>query len=320
MKLKTKMTLFMGVVFAMFIAANSVSLISMQKVVAAATKEEIVELTKQSMVTSVVLVVAATITGIILMAWLMRSISTKLEKAIRAAQTVASGNLVSEINVESSDEIGQLMQALQDMNNSLQNVIWHVRQGMESFSNATSEIASGNQSLSSRTEQQASSLEETASSMEELTSTVRQNADNSAQANEMAASASGVAIESGKVVSEVVSTMHEIHTSSKLIADIINVIDGIAFQTNILALNAAVEAARAGEQGRGFAVVATEVRSLAQRSADAAREIKTLINDSVNKVEIGNRLADQAGETMGEVVKSVKTRQQHHGGNNGGQS
>ena len=182
----------------------------------------------------------------------------------------------------------------------------HVRQGVENFNAATGEIADGNQNLSSRTEQQASSLEETASSMEELTSTVRQNADNARQANQLAMTASGVAVRSGEVVSQVVDTMHDIHDSSRRIADIINVIDGIAFQTNILALNAAVEAARAGEQGRGFAVVATEVRNLAQRSADAAKEIKELIDNSVGKVEAGNRLVDQAGETMGEVVSSVK--------------
>ena len=188
----------------------------------------------------------------------------------------------------------------------LANVVWNVRNGTQTIATASKEIASGNQDLSSRTEQQASSLEETASSMEELTSTVRQNSDNARQANQLAVSASEIAEKGGAVVAQVVSTMHSIHESSKKIADIINVIDGIAFQTNILALNAAVEAARAGEQGRGFAVVATEVRSLAQRSAGAAREIKALIDDSVGKVEAGNRLVDQAGETMGEVVTSIR--------------
>lgn len=181
-----------------------------------------------------------------------------------------------------------------------------VRTGTDAMATASGQIASGNQDLSSRTEQQASSLEETASSMEELTSTVKQNADNARQANVLAVSASEVAVKGGAVVSQVVDTMSSINASSKKIVDIIGVIDGIAFQTNILALNAAVEAARAGEQGRGFAVVASEVRSLAQRSASAAKEIKTLIGDSVDKVNIGTSLVDQAGSTMNEIVESIK--------------
>ncbi len=254
----------------------------------------------------IVVVCTGAVLGMVLTGVIVSGITRSLSDAVTIARRVASGDLSSKIEVKSKDEVGQLLEALRDMNNALQNVIWHVRQGVDTFNAATGEIASGNQDLSSRTEEQASSLEETASSMEELTSTVQQNADNARQANELALVASTVAVKSGAVVSQVVETMHAIHESSRKIADIINVIDGIAFQTNILALNAAVEAARAGEQGRGFAVVATEVRSLAQRSANAAREIKTLIDDSVGKIEVGNKLVDEAGTTMDEVVTSVK--------------
>jgi methyl-accepting chemotaxis protein len=208
--------------------------------------------------------------------------------------------------VESRDEAGQLMHALREMNASLAKVVGEVRMGTELIATASGQIASGNQDLSSRTEEQASSLEETAASMEELTSTVKQNADNARQANQLAVSASEVAVKGGSVVSQVVNTMGSINASSKKIVDIIGVIDGIAFQTNILALNAAVEAARAGEQGRGFAVVASEVRSLAQRSAAAAKEIKTLIGDSVEKVEEGSKQVAEAGRTMDEIVGSVR--------------
>jgi methyl-accepting chemotaxis protein len=235
-----------------------------------------------------------------------RSITRPLARAVQVAETVASGDLSARIEVESRDETGQLMQALRNMNESLARVVTQVRSGTDTIATASGEIASGNQDLSSRTEEQASSLEETAASMEELTSTVKQNADNARQANQLALSASEVAVKGGDVVGQVVDTMGSIHASSKKIVDIISVIDGIAFQTNILALNAAVEAARAGEQGRGFAVVAAEVRNLAQRSAAAAKEIKTLIDDSVGKVDAGTALVAEAGRTMNEVVDSVK--------------
>jgi methyl-accepting chemotaxis protein len=235
-----------------------------------------------------------------------RSITRPINEAVHIAETVASGDLTAQIEVNSKDETGQLMQALKHMNDSLIKIVGEVRTGTHTIATASAQIAAGNQDLSSRTEEQASSLEETASSMEELTSTVKQNADNARQANQLAITASGVAVKGGNVVSQVVTTMDAINTSSKKIVDIISVIDGIAFQTNILALNAAVEAARAGEQGRGFAVVATEVRSLAQRSASAAREIKGLIDDSVSKVGEGSRLVGEAGTTMDEVVTSIQ--------------
>jgi methyl-accepting chemotaxis protein len=235
-----------------------------------------------------------------------RSIARPLSAALHVARTVASGDLSSHIEVRSRDETGQLMQALKDMNDSLSKVVGEVRVGTDTIATASSQIAAGNLDLSSRTEEQASSLEETAASMEELTSTVKQNADNARQANALATSASAVAVKGGAVVAQVVDTMESINESAKRIVDIISVIDGIAFQTNILALNAAVEAARAGEQGRGFAVVASEVRSLAQRSASAAKEIKSLISDSVAKTDVGTRLVNQAGVTMNEVVDSIK--------------
>jgi methyl-accepting chemotaxis protein len=238
--------------------------------------------------------------------WLVRSITRPLEAAVKIADGVAAGDLTQRIEVQSNDETGQLMQALKGMNESLVKIVGEVRIGTETITTASNEIASGNLDLSSRTEQQASSLEETASSMEELTSTVRQNADNARQANQLAVTASEVAVKGGTVVGQVVETMSSINESSRKIVDIISVIDGIAFQTNILALNAAVEAARAGEQGRGFAVVASEVRSLAQRSAAAAKEIKGLIDDSVGKVKAGSKLVGEAGTTMNELVDSVK--------------
>ncbi|MES2260021.1 MAG: methyl-accepting chemotaxis protein [Pseudomonadota bacterium] len=247
------------------------------------------------------IVLAAIIAG-----WLARNITRPLRRAVDLAQQVANGDLTANVVVDSRDEIGELMAALKAMNASLSRIVGEVRSGTDSIATASAEIMSGNQDLSSRTEQQASSLEETASSMEELTSTVTQTADNAGAANTLASAASDVAVKGGAAVAEVVSTMHAINESSRKIVDIISVIDGIAFQTNILALNAAVEAARAGEQGRGFAVVASEVRNLAQRSAGAAKEIKELISNSVDKVELGTKLVSQAGATMDEVVASVR--------------
>ena len=242
-----------------------------------------------------------------LFAWtITRSITQPLKEALSLAETVAEGDLRSHVAVIGNDEVASLFQALKNMNDNLAATVGQVRTGTETITVASQEIASGNADLSSRTESQASSLEETASSMEELTSTVRQNADNARQANQLVVSASGVAVKGGAVVGQVVSTMGSIKESSRKIVDIIGVIDGIAFQTNILALNAAVEAARAGEQGRGFAVVAAEVRNLAQRSASAAKEIKSLISDSVDKVDQGSKLVDEAGKTMDEIVTSVQ--------------
>ena len=235
-----------------------------------------------------------------------RSITRPLNEAVDVAKRVADGDLTSNIVVNSTDETGQMMEALKFMNDSLIRIVAEVRTGTVSIAEASSEIASGNLDLSSRTEQQASSLGQTSRSMHELTSTVQQNADNARQANQLAAKASEVAVRGGSVVTNVIETMGSITASSKKIVDIIGVIDGIAFQTNILALNAAVEAARAGEQGRGFAVVASEVRNLAQRSAAAAKEIKALIGDSVSKVREGSNLVEQAGVTMEEVVASVR--------------
>jgi methyl-accepting chemotaxis protein len=235
-----------------------------------------------------------------------RSLTGPLTEAVHIAKVVASGDLTSHIETEFDDETGQLLKALKDMNDHLVEIVQDMRSGTDSIVHTSAEIATGNVDLSKRTESQASSLEETAASMEELTSTVKQNADNSKQANQLVASASDIAVRGGNVVGQVIDTMGSIKDSSRKIVDIIGVIDSIAFQTNILALNAAVEAARAGEQGRGFAVVASEVRSLAQRSASAAKEIKSLIVDSVEKVELGGQLVDQAGTTMTEIVNSVK--------------
>ena len=235
-----------------------------------------------------------------------RGIIRSLRSAVTVAEAIAKGDLTGKIEISSKDETGTLLQSLETMQLHLAETVSSIKESTDTISTASREIAQGNADLSSRTEEQASSLEETASSMEELTSTVKQNAENAKQANQLAAGASEVAVKGGAVVGQVVQTMSSINESSKKIVDIIGVIDGIAFQTNILALNAAVEAARAGEQGRGFAVVATEVRTLAQRSAAAAKEIKELISDSVHKVEDGTRLVDQAGKTMDEIVSSVK--------------
>ncbi|WP_420105973.1 methyl-accepting chemotaxis protein [Herbaspirillum huttiense] len=238
--------------------------------------------------------------------WVTRSITRPLNEAVDVASAVAQGDLTVQIGETTRDETGKLLASLKAMNQNLHRIVSEVRTGSDTINTASSEIASGNLDLSSRTEEQAGALEETASAMEELTSTVKQNADNARQANSLAATASDVAVQGGSVVGQVVQTMGEINEASRKIVDIISVIDGIAFQTNILALNAAVEAARAGEQGRGFAVVASEVRTLAQRSASAAKEIKALIDDSVSRVDNGSRLVEQAGATMSEVVASVR--------------
>ena len=238
--------------------------------------------------------------------WLMRSITGPLQQALQAAHRVADGDLSCVIEHQSQDESGQVLQALQQMQTSLEGVVTKVRDNADSVATASQQIANASQDLSSRTEEQASALEETAATMDELAATVRTNTENAQQADQLARSASAIAVQGGEVVGKVVTTMQNINASSRKISDIIGVIDGIAFQTNILALNAAVEAARAGEQGRGFAVVASEVRSLAQRSAEAAKEIKTLISRSVEQVSHGTDLVDQAGKTMGEIVGSIR--------------
>ncbi len=255
------------------------------------------------------LTVGGVLVGVIIGIVISRSLTGQLggepSYAAQIAGRIAEGDLSTEVDIKAGDNSSMLF-AMKKMRDSLANIVGEVRTGTDTMATASSQIAAGNLDLSSRTEEQASSLEETASSMEELTSTVKQNSDNARQANSLALSASEVASKGGAVVSQVVDTMGSINESAKKIVDIIGVIDGIAFQTNILALNAAVEAARAGEQGRGFAVVASEVRNLAQRSAGAAKEIKTLIGDSVEKVDIGTKLVNQAGATMEEIVESVK--------------
>ncbi|WP_409027790.1 methyl-accepting chemotaxis protein [Janthinobacterium sp. SUN098] len=261
---------------------------------------------RMAIILTLSLSIAATAIAIALAILISRSISRPIAEAVQVAQRVAAGDLSVSIDARGNDETGQLLRALKEMNDNLQGIVARVRHGTDAIAHGSREIASGNMDLSSRTEQQASSLEETASSMEELTSTVKQNGENARQANQMAQSASSVASKGGQVVAEVITTMDSINASSKKIVDIISVIDGIAFQTNILALNAAVEAARAGEQGRGFAVVATEVRNLAHRSASAAKEIKILIDDSVHQVSLGSTLVNQAGSTMEEIVNSVR--------------
>ena len=249
---------------------------------------------------------AGLVCGLALAYLITRAIVTPLMAAVQVAQAVAAGDLTSRVEVRTSDETGLLMQALKDMNHSLSGIVGEVRSSSDAIATATSQIAAGNLDLSSRTEEQAAALEQTAASMQELAGTVKQNFDSGKHANQLAESASKVALKGGAVVAEVVHTMEAINTSSRKIADIIGVIDSIAFQTNILALNAAVEAARAGEQGRGFAVVASEVRSLAGRSATAAKEIKDLIHASVDNVSQGCTLVEQAGSTMDEIVVSVR--------------
>ncbi len=280
--------------------------LAMQKEFSIKTAAEAVALDQSMRVWMTVLALASLAAAAAIGYWITRSITRPVARALEVANTVAAGDLTSRIEVTTTDETGQLLQALKTMNESLVRTVAVVRTGTDTIATASREVASGSMDLSSRTEEQASSLEETASSMEELTSTVKQNADNARQANTLAAAASMVAERGGQVIGEVVGTMGRIDASAGKIADIIGVIDGIAFQTNILALNAAVEAARAGEQGRGFAVVASEVRNLAQRSAAAAKEIKGLIVESTEAAGAGSRLVAEAGNTMQEIVDSVR--------------
>ena len=259
-----------------------------------------------AIVTTGLLIAVAVFAGIAI-GWLItRSITTPIGRAVVIAETVARGDLTADIEVSGKDETSQLLAAMRHMNERLVDVVGRVRNSSDSIATGSAQIAAGNTDLSQRTEEQAASLEETAASMEQLTATVKQNAENALQGNSLAANASETAVRGGEVVNRVVQTMSEISSSSEQVSQIITVIEGIAFQTNILALNAAVEAARAGEQGRGFAVVAGEVRTLAQRSASAAKEIKDLISASVQRVQVGSQLVDEAGRTMGEVVQSVK--------------
>ena len=255
---------------------------------------------------AVVLMLLGMVLSAALGIWISRGITRPLNQAVAIARRIANRDLTGEIKASSNDETGQLLQAMGDMQSSLVKVVGEVRSNSESVSSASTQIAQGNLDLSQRTEEQASALQQTAATMEELGTTVRNNADSARTASQLAQGASAVALKGGDVVGKVVCTMQDISESSRKIGDIIGVIDGIAFQTNILALNAAVEAARAGEQGRGFAVVASEVRSLAQRSADAAKEIKTLIGRSVEQVEQGTVLVGEAGKTMGEIVGSIQ--------------
>ncbi|MEC5319720.1 methyl-accepting chemotaxis protein [Brenneria populi subsp. brevivirga] len=271
-----------------------------------ASANNVAESYQETLIAMAIVVVASIIAGLVIALLITRSVTRPLQDALVVAENVAKGDLTSEIKTDRKDETGMLLTALQNMNASLRQIVTQVRDGAETISSAASQIAAGNQDLSARTEEQASSLEETASSMEQLTSTIKNTADNTVQATELAANTSDTVEKSGKMMEKVTQEMRGIRDSSQRMAEIISVIDGIAFQTNILALNAAVEAARAGEQGRGFAVVASEVRALAQRSATAAKEIKELIDDSFNKVQDGMGLVEETGVTMNSLVINVQ--------------
>ena len=281
-------------------------LIELQQKNAEALEKDAMSQTAAPRIILIALVILSVALVLVVSFLTVRSITVPLAKALALANGVAAGDLTASIEVTSNDEFGSLLGALKSMNGNLTRMVTAIRSGAESIRSAAEEVAAGNANLSQRTEEQASTLEQTASSMEQLTSAVGQNTQSADNANAMAKQANQVAAQGGTVVGAVVTTMNEIQESSKKIGDIIGVIDGIAFQTNILALNAAVEAARAGEQGRGFAVVAAEVRSLAQRSADAAKEIKVLIGNSVQKVETGTRQVENAGKTMSEIVAAVE--------------
>ena len=285
---------------------SQAELLRLQEQMRTTMREEAIQQRQQSYWWVGAICLAVVLVGMALAGMIVRSITRPLDRAVHLADTIASGDLTVDVHDDRKDELGHLLRSLNEMTGKLRAVVGEVRGGVESVSSAASQIATGNQDLSSRTEQTAANLEETAASLEELTATVTQSADTSRQANQLASTAVQAAERGGAVVQQVVQSMEQINNSSRKISDIIGVIDGIAFQTNILALNAAVEAARAGEQGRGFAVVAGEVRSLAGRSAEAAKEIKTLITASVHNVDIGTGQVAQAGESMQEIVASVR--------------